>query len=252
MSAFVPQHIIRGASYCVVYQYLWLICCLLILGLCSTQTVFAQSIKTIEPPKIRPLLNRDPCEYPKRTYCTQPDDVKIGRYLLKIPHNLIGQWPPDNDFIELLPRWPGLEGRVADKNIMANFDTFDVVHILIHTIRKEQPTAEGIQSYIQRSKLSSPISLEIGLLEYRNPASNRVWTYVPINQTGLLPKGQPLFINTTVGPFVQGDDNTIECQFGYTTRDSLYVTVRFSKRHIKDWKTIVIAVNNLVESFIQE
>lgn len=200
-----------------------------------------------------PLLDRDPCEYPKISYCTQPTDVRIGRYLLKIPYNLIGQWPPGEDFIELLPRWPGLGGMVKDEKATAKYDSFDIVHILIHTERPRQPTEEGIKELLRFLKLSPPIPLpDIGLLEYRNPrANNEVWAYIPIDQTGLLPGGQPLYIHTGGSPH-HGDVNTIECQFGYILRDGLYVTVRFARRHIKDWKSITISVRNLVESFLKE
>jgi hypothetical protein len=203
---------------------------------------------TPQKPVRAPLLNRDPCEYPKIYYCIQPTDVRIGKYILKIPYNLIGQWPPGDDFIELLPKWPGLNRGVKNESVKS--DSYDIIHVLIHTARPRRPTEEGIRDLLWRLNLSPPIVLhEIGLLEYRNPrANNEVWAYIPIEQAGLLPRGQPLYIHTG-GP---GDSNTMECQFGYTLRDNLYVTVRFARKHIKDWKSITISVRDLVESFIQE
>lgn len=208
------------------------------------------------PPRV-PLLDRDPCESPKLYYCTQPTDVRIGRYLLKIPYNLIGQWPPTNNFIELLPRWPGLRGSVKDEKFTANFDSFDIVHILIHTERPRRPTEEGIRDLIRLLNLSPPVSrIDVGLLEYTHPLANPEnipWTYyLPMDQTDLLPRNQPLFIHCSVGPVRRGDDGTTECQVGYTVRDGLYVTLRFYKRHLNDWKTITTSSRDLVESFIQE
>jgi hypothetical protein len=213
-----------------------------------TQTTTPQKIAPV------PLVDRDPCDYPKLYYCTQPDDVHIGRYRLKIPHNLIGQWPPGEHFIELLPRWPGMRGSAKDEKFGPNLDIFDIVHILIHTARPQHPTEAGIRDYLRREGLSSPVPLpELGLLEYRKPQVNNIpWAYIPMDQAGLLPRSQPLLIDCWMSPLKQGDDNTIECHFGYTLRDGLYVTVRFYKRHLKDWKAITTSVHDLVESFIQE
>jgi hypothetical protein len=209
-----------------------------------------------KPFKRQPLLNRDPCSAPRLYYCTELRDVTIGKYALKIPHNLIGQWPPENNFIELLPRWPGLKGAIKDEKFAANFDSFDIVHILIHTERPRRPTEEGIRDLIQRLNLLPPKRLEIGLLEYKSSVAdteNISFTYYsPLKNTGLLPQNQPLFIQCSVGPFKRGDDSTMECQVGYTIQSNLYVTLRFFKRHLNNWKLITISSRNLVESFLKE
>ncbi|PPC89784.1 MAG: hypothetical protein CTY34_10145, partial [Methylobacter sp.] len=176
------------------------------------------------------------------------------------PHNMIGSWPQENNFIELQPQWPKLAGRVKD----GGGEIYDVIRIMIHTIRSEKPTEEGIQRYIKNNGLT-PISLsELGLIEYRPPESSNVFSaYVPIDQTDLLPNKQPLFIEKetiAVGeyslaipdPTKGGITGTYVCSYGYTLRPNLYVSVEFYNRYLKDWKSIVKSCRDLVESFIKE
>ncbi|MDD5277680.1 MAG: hypothetical protein PHR16_16560 [Methylovulum sp.] len=260
------QHVPTLPGYVAAYQYsleiLKWVFWLLLLGLCATQTIFAEPEphKTPVPPKLRILVDRDPCEYPKLRYCTELTNVQIGRYAFKVPYNLIKAFPSDNAFMELMPEWPTMEGLVKnDKG-----DTFDIIRIMINTLRPAKPTEEGIRYYIQRDRLFSVPLPELGLLEYRRPEFNKVaFAYVPTDQANLLPNNQPLFIlrafrpdgefsHAKPDPAKGGIEGTYTCSYGYTLREGLYVSVEFYNRHIKDWKAITIAVRNLVESFIQE
>lgn len=229
------QRVLRGIATCFgVVLYLCL------------QPVAAE----IPPPPLVPLVDRDPCEEPKLFYCTKPTDFVVGKYHLSIPFNLIGQRSPANDLIELVAIWPGLVGKLKPSSPKGKFDHHDTIHILIQTLRPERPTEEGVRDLLKFLNLAPPITLaNLGLLEYRNPrAKNEVWAYIPIDQNGLLPNKQPLYIHTG-GPSTSGDVGTIECEFGYTVRDGLYVIVRFSRRHIDDWRAITTMSRDLVESF---
>lgn len=211
----------------------------------------------VTPPKPVPVIDRDPCDHPMLWYCTQLRDITIGRYLLKIPHNFIRVGAPGNKFIELMLRWPGMTGSRKGENFDENFDVFDLITILIHTERPRRPTEAGIQDLIRRLKLTGPELFEkLGLLEYKHPVAdpeNIFWTYYkPINNVGLLPRGQPIFIQCSVGPSRRGNEETVRCTEGYTVRTGHYITIRFSKRHLRDWKDIITSSRDLVESFIQE
>ena len=85
--------------------------------------------------------------------------------------------------------------------------------------------------------------------------------YVPLDQSGLLPNNQPLMIrrafipdNRIILPIPKKFDDigTYECEYGYSLRDKLYVTVRFYDKHITDWKSLVISIRELVASYIKE
>jgi hypothetical protein len=239
----------------------------LLFGLTFHNNVIKAQTVAVRPTPHVPLLNRDPCQEPKTYYCTELTDIKIGKYLLNIPHNMIGQWPPGNDFIELLPRWPGLKGAIKDEVSNSNVKRFDIVHIMIHTIRSEKPTEEGIRYYTQRDCLIPTTNPALGLIEYHNPKTNYlkikdfVEIYTPINKHEILPKNQALMIKRNFipdshialpNPTPSDDIGTYMCEYGYTIRENLYITVRFHDKHIKDWKAIVMSVNNSVESFIKE
>lgn len=228
-----------------------------------TPICLAEPIKSPTPFKRQPLINRDPCSDPKLYYCTELTDVQIGRYLLKVPYNLIGNWPPGNDFIELLPKWPGLSGRIKDVTFSETFTVFDIVSVMINSnVREEHPTDEGVKALDERFKLISVPVPELGLIEHRNPRlKSFAEFYTQLENSRLLPKDQPLMILRTTIPHSQlvhhslgkfEDAGTYQCEFGYTLRDNLFVTVRFYDKHLKDWKEIVKSTQTLVESLLKE
>jgi hypothetical protein len=191
------------------------------------------------------------------TWSTKSITVEFDGYRFKFPMNYGGV---TNSGITLEGYWPGFTGiphneKQTPEERKARLYDYIVVFIDDYCVFKPPPSQEKLaeikarnQAHFKRDYFDPVFDQELGLSVYRRRHNNEPTVYTMTNPDVKSQDGGIIGADCNTSPFVKGDENTIQCQSAFVFRPDLCVTIRFYKKHLRDWRAIHARVVDFIET----